>query len=209
MQSDADSPRHGDATPMDEADDAAVAAAVLAGDRDAFGILVNRYQNHVYRLAVRLSNGDRERASDLAQEAFLRAYRGLAGFGFDARFGTWLHRVTMNVAISQTRRERALKRGTTVSLDAPLDGDEDGRRAVAARTRTPDAETVGDETSRLIFAAIDALDDDLKHLVLLVNLEGYSYDDAATILHIPVGTVRSRLHRARELLAQKLKRDSA
>lgn len=190
---------------LQNADDSTLVARSVAGEQDAFRILVERYQNHVYRLALKLSNGDRERAADLAQEAFLRAYRGLAGFAFDAKFGTWLHRVTLNVAISQKRKERAQKRGTAMSLDAPFDESDDSPRQVAARTRTPSQEAVGAESERKVYEAIDSLDGDLKRLVILVNMEGYSYEDAAALLNIPIGTVRSRLHRARDLLLQRLR----
>ncbi|MFN0205267.1 MAG: sigma-70 family RNA polymerase sigma factor [Planctomycetota bacterium] len=186
--------------------DSVVVAAVLGGNRDAFQLLVERYQNQMYRLALRLENGNRDRAADLAQESFLRAFRGLAGFAFDAKFGTWLHRVTVNTSISQKRREKAKKRGTALSLDeTEPDGGEPSRQ-VASGARTPAQETIGGESTKKIYEAIYSLDDELKTLVILVNLEGESYETAAEILNIPVGTVRSRLHRAREVLAQKLQK---
>ncbi|MBI3820144.1 MAG: sigma-70 family RNA polymerase sigma factor [Planctomycetes bacterium] len=188
-----------------ESDDIQLVEDVLKGRVDSFRILVERYQNHVFRLALKLSNGDRERAADLAQETFLRAYRGLAGFAFDAKFSTWLHRVTLNVAISQKRRERAQKRGTALSLDVPVDEQSEEPRQVAARTRTPQQEVVASEGMRRVYEAVNSLDEDLKRLVILVNMEDYSYEDAAMMLNIPIGTVRSRLHRARELLMQKLR----
>lgn len=192
-------------TNLESADDSTLVAEVVAGRQDAFRILVERYQNHVYRLALKLSNGDRDRAADLAQESFLRAYRGLAGFAFDAKFGTWLHRVTLNVAISQKRRELARKRGTAISIDEPSDNEDEPGRQIASATRTPSQEVVGMEGRHKIYEAIESLDDDLKRLVILVNMEGYSYEDAASMLNIPIGTVRSRLHRAREVLLQRLR----
>jgi RNA polymerase sigma-70 factor (ECF subfamily) len=193
-------------TSLDDADDSRVVAEVLKGNREAFRILVERYQDQIYRLALRLENGDRDRAADLAQESFLRAYRGLAGFAFDAKFGTWLHRVTVNTAISLKRKDRAQKRGKALSLDDSEYSEDESTRQVAAPTRTPVQESIGGEGARKVYEAIDALDDELKALVILVNLEGQSYETAAEVLNIPVGTVRSRLHRAREILAQKLQK---
>ncbi len=176
---------------------------VLRGDPDAFRILMERHQNHVHRLALRLSGGDAERAADLSQEAFLRAYRGLDGYGHDAKFSTWLHRITVNVAISRTRKERALKRGKALSLDASY-GEDERPMQVEIRGVGPAASVVADEGCRAILQAIESLDPDLHALVVLVNLEGHSYESAAEILSIPVGTVRSRLHRAREILTRRL-----
>ena len=194
--------------PMEDAEDVAIVRRILLGERDLFRILVERHQDHVYRLALRLSNGDRDRAADLAQDAFLRAYRGLAGFAFDAKFSTWLHRVAVNCAISEKRRERASKRGRALSLDAPAsaEGDEAGMLQVPVRGRAPSAEVVGEEARQAVMSAIDELEDDLRVLVILVNLEEHSYESAAQILSIPVGTVRSRLHRARAILEQKLRK---
>jgi len=196
-----------DSGSAEKLDDASLVQRVLHGDRDLFRTLVERHQDHVYRLALRLSNGDRERANDLAQDAFLRAFRGLAGFTFDAKFGTWLHRVTVNVAISQKRRDWAAKRGSAISLDAPrFRDDPESKPQVAVKGDSPVDESVGDEVRAAVASAIESLDEDLRVLVVFVNIEGHSYEEAAETLHLPIGTVRSRLHRARAVLEQRLRK---
>ena len=158
-------------------------------------------------LVQRVLHGDRERANDLAQDAFLRAFRGLAGFTFDAKFGTWLHRVTVNVAISQKRRDWAAKRGSAISLDAPrFRDDPESKPQVAVKGDSPVDESVGDEVRAAVASAIESLDEDLRVLVVFVNIEGHSYEEAAETLHLPIGTVRSRLHRARAVLEQRLRK---
>lgn len=190
----------------EDVDEAALVRRVLGGERDLFRTLVERHQHSVYRLSLRFSSGDPERARDLAQEVFLRAYRGLAGFSFDSKFGTWLYRVAVNVAISQRRRERAEKRGSALSLDAPPDpSDPESRRQVSVKQTGPSDATEGVELRSAVRAAIDSLEDDLRVLVVLVSLEERTYEEAAQILSIPVGTVRSRMHRARGILAHRLK----
>jgi RNA polymerase sigma-70 factor (ECF subfamily) len=192
--------------PVETLDDAVLVQRVLRGERELFHVLVERHQHHVYRLALRLSNGDRERSNDLAQDAFLHAFRGLVGFSFDAKFGTWLHRVTVNVAISQKRRERAVKRGSAVSLDAPRQRDDpESTPQVAVKGPSPVDDVTGEEARRAVTEAIASLDEDLRVLVVLVNLEEHSYEEAADMLGIPIGTVRSRLHRARAVLEQRLR----
>lgn len=197
-------PRDAGPSVLGEADDPSIVQRILQGETDLYRLLVERHQHHVYRLALRLAGGDPERAEDLAQEAFLRAYRGLAGFAFDAKFGTWLHRVTVNVAVSERRRAVAAKRGMAVSLDAPRGDEDEPRTQVAAPGRGPAGEVVGEEVRRAVMAAVESLDPELRVLVVLVNLEGHTYESAAAILEIPVGTVRSRLHRARAVLEQRL-----
>jgi len=157
---------------------------------------------------MRLANHDRGRAEDISQEAFLRAYRGLAGFEHGARFTTWLHRVTVNVAISEIRRRRAAKRGKALSLDAPIGGEESFtlHSMVGDSGPAPAAGAFADERRRHVLLAVDSLEPELKTLVVLVNFEGKSYEEAAEICSIPIGTVRSRLHRAREVLEARLRR---
>ncbi|MBL8693758.1 MAG: sigma-70 family RNA polymerase sigma factor [Planctomycetes bacterium] len=188
-----------------DADDFTIVERVLRGDRDAFALLVSRYERLVYRLALRLSAGDVERAKDLFQETFLRAYRGLAGFQRGSQFSTWLHRVTVNCSISQHRKDRALKRGRALSLDAPVGEDEESKTQVAARGLDPAGESLDAEGRRRIQDVIGSLEPDLRALVVTVLLEGRSYEEASQMLDVPIGTVRSRLHRARELMLDRLK----
>ena len=187
--------------------DGEVVAQVLRGDREAFRVLVERYERKVYGLALGHLGGDRERAADAAQEIFWKLYRGLRGFQQNARFSTWLHRVAVNHLISEIRKLRALKRGRPLSLDAPLRNkkDDDFRMQVGERSGEPTRRLQNEERGARILSAIEELDEDLRTAVALRDLQDRSYEEIAEILSIPVGTVRSRLHRAREILRHKLK----
>lgn len=194
-------------TPDPAIEDAATVAAVLAGDREKFRKLIERYERKVFNLAFRYLRRDRERATDAAQEIFLKLYRGLGSFRTDARFSTWLHRVAVNHLISEIRKDRAQKRGRALSLDAPLfnkKGD-DFHREVGDRSGEPVGRLTNEEKGRRVLEAIEGLEDELRMVVLLCDVQGQSYEDAAQAMGTPIGTVRSRLHRAREILKQRLK----
>ena len=188
-------------------EDPEIVAAVLAGDRDKFRMLVERYEGKIFHLAYRYLRADRERAADAAQEVFLRVYRGLSTFQRGAKFSTWLHQVAVNFLISEIRKERAQKRGRALSLDAPLfdkSGD-DFHREVTDGKDEPVKRLANEEKGKKVLEAVDALEDELRMVVLLCDVQGQSYEEAADAMGTPVGTVRSRLHRAREILKRKLK----
>jgi RNA polymerase sigma-70 factor (ECF subfamily) len=177
-----------------------------AGDIGAFEALVRRYQGWVFTLALRMV-GDRADAEDMAQEVFLKAYRGLAGFRGGARFSTWLYAVAshhcLNHLASRTARLRRLRRvdgpppepGTTGS--SPLD-------RIADEAPGPDAAAEQGELRRVIQDELLQLTEDHRIVIVLRDLQGLPYEDIANALGIELGTVRSRLHRARMELKARL-----
>jgi RNA polymerase sigma-70 factor (ECF subfamily) len=179
-------------------------ARARAGDRAAFGELIVRHQEVVWGLAWRLTRGMRAQAEDLAQESFVRALQGIANFRGDAAFGTWMHRIVLNLHINRTStlaaraERRALPIGADRDEDAPFQVDPPARRA------RPDEEALQNEQLERLRAAFDDLDEPRRVAVLLRDVEGRSYEEIAELLAIPIGTVRSRLARAREELARKL-----
>ena len=166
----------------------------------AFDELVVKYQDRIYNVAYRMT-GHAEDARDVAQEAFLKAFRNLDSFLGSARFYTWLYRITVNAAIS--RRRHSAVRPRTVRL-----GDGSGDRGALpppdpAQEDPADAANRADVTA-LVEEAIAGLDAEHRAVVALRDIEGRSYDEIAEILDCPRGTVKSRLHRARNLLREAL-----
>lgn len=177
-----------------------------AGDRDAFRSLVEAHQDRVFRLMRRTLRCDRDTAADMAQEVFLRVHRGLASFDGRSKFTTWLHKIAMNVGISEVRHRRALKRNRwTFSLDAPVPGTDDYFAEPESRDAEPSARAHHQEIGAAVRAAVDDLPDDFRQAVLLRDLQGLSYEEIAEILGVPPGTVRSRIHRGRLILQERLR----
>ncbi|MBN1943822.1 MAG: sigma-70 family RNA polymerase sigma factor [Phycisphaerae bacterium] len=175
------------------------------GQLDAFGELVRRYQDRIYNLMYRLCRRP-EIAEELAQETFLKALANLGSFQGTSRFYTWLFRIAKNLALSHLRRDGVVK-------FVPLIGGEDDETAVAdARTAPLAAQREGDpaekavanETHRRIEKALGELDVEHRMVVLLRDMEDMSYEDIGEILELPAGTVKSRLHRARCALRDRL-----
>lgn len=175
--------------------DAALVAATLAGDRDAFGLLVTRYQDRLFNTLVRIG-ASREDAADVVQEAFVQAYTKLASFQGASQFYTWLYRVAMNISISRRRRKRP-----TASLDAAREatGDEPADRAAG-----PEGTAVSHERVAIVRTALAHLGEEQRRILVLREIDGASYEEIAEILELPIGTVRSRLFRARMQLREKL-----
>lgn len=185
-------------------DDRELVAAAKGGERSAFDELVVRHQDKVFNMSYRIL-GDREEALDCSQEIFLSAYRGLQRFDDKARFGTWLYRITVNRCRDQIRRRGFRKYTRPISLDAAgPDQESEGGLEPAARESTPLERASTDERTRLVNAALQELPGDAREILLLRDLQGLSYEEVAEILEVPIGTVRSRLSRARGLLRERL-----
>ncbi|SIQ38199.1 RNA polymerase, sigma-24 subunit, RpoE [Aeromonas sp. RU39B] len=173
---------------------------VQRGDKNAFNLLVRKYQHKVVNLVSRYVNNPGD-VPDVAQEAFIKAYRSLATFRGESAFYTWLYRIAVNTAknylTSQGRRPP--------SSDVEADEAEyyDGGEALT-EVSTPENLILTDEIRETVFAAIDALPEDLRTAITLRELEGLSYEEIAEIMECPVGTVRSRIFRAREAIDKKL-----
>ena len=188
-----------------EAERAADLAAVrrcLAGESDAFGELVARWQDRIYAAVYRMT-GDAEDARDLAQETFLRAWSNLRSFAGGAAFGTWLYSIALNQVRSEMRKRSAQKRGAPLSLDAPVG---EGDRGIDPADPAPGArrrlETA--EHAALVRDAIARLDPEFREVLVLREFQDLSYEEIAASVGVPVGTVRSRLFRAREELRVRL-----
>lgn len=177
----------------------------MRGDHDAFRNLVERHQKRIFGLVLRMLRCDRDTAADLTQEVFLRMFRGLPGFDGSSRFVAWIHKITVNLCISEYRRRRAGKRaGLTLSLDAPLAGTDDLRLDPPGRERQPHERIHDGDARRAVEAAVADLPEEFRHAVLLRDLQGLSYEEIGEILDVPPGTVRSRIHRGRLILQQRL-----
>lgn len=188
------------APPPDDTDQELV-RRVQAGDQTAFNLLVLKYQHRVLKLVGRFVN-DAAEAEDVAQEAFLKAYRALASFRGDSAFYTWLYRIAINTAknalVSQRRRP--------VDFDLDLqDPDQYDRQAKLKESDTPEGVLLTEEIRAVVEEAMEQLPEDLRTAIVLRELEGLSYEEIAEAMDCPVGTVRSRIFRAREAIDKKLK----
>jgi RNA polymerase sigma-70 factor (ECF subfamily) len=177
-------------------DDAELIADALAGHSDSFGQLVQRYQNRLFNTMVHVT-GAREEAEDVVQEAFVNAYLKLKSFAGHSAFYTWLYRIAFNISVSRKRRKRP-----EVSMDAqreicgeePLDLSESPEQLLQRKERHAQ-----------IHAALQELSDEYRSILVLREMEGCCYETIAEMLNLPIGTVRSRIHRARAHLRDSLR----
>ncbi len=185
----------------DEIADSTLVERVQRGDKKAFDLLVIKYQNRVVNLVSRYVR-DVTDAQDIAQEAFLKAYRALPNFRGDSAFYTWLYRIAINTAKNHVA-SRA-RRPQEVQPIGPDDETFDLDEALK-ETDTPENLLLTDEIQRTILEAIEELPDDLRLAITLREVEGLSYDEIAEAMTCPIGTVRSRIFRAREAIDNRLK----
>jgi RNA polymerase sigma-70 factor (ECF subfamily) len=181
------------------ADDHQLIAECLEGRSSAFGELVSRYENRLYNTVVRLTD-NAEDAKDVVQEAFLSAYQSLQSFKGDSLFFTWLYRIAINTAISHKRKQRIVLRsqGQTTDPAEPPDPSEVNRPEHAMETA---------EEEKRIHDALGRLSAEHRTVLIMKDMEGQKYEDMAEILQVPIGTIRSRLHRARLELRDILLKD--
>jgi RNA polymerase sigma-70 factor (ECF subfamily) len=170
-------------------DDAGLIARTLAGDAESFGTLVERYDRAVYNLCLRTLR-DGEEAKDAAQEAFFKAYRGLHTFKTGAKFSTWIFSIAYHACCDRLNRRKRFSGAEMPDRADPSPGPE----ALAERS---------DEASRLR-AAIDALPEKYRTVITLYHLQGRQYDEIARVLDVPMGTVKTHIFRAKELLRKRL-----
>lgn len=175
----------------------------LQGDTMAFEELVALYQNKIYALAYRYM-GNEDDAYDMTQEAFIKAYRSLRSFKGDSSFGTWIYRVATNVCLDELRRRK--RRVFTLSLDEPLatrEGDE-VEKEFADTSPTADILYEQKEFSQYIQNLLDQMKPEHKSAIVLRDLMELSYEEISEVLNCSIGTVKSRISRAREVLRKKL-----
>jgi RNA polymerase sigma-70 factor, ECF subfamily len=177
-------------------DDAQLIDETLAGNRTAFGELVRRYQSRLFNTLLHVV-GSREEAEDVSQEAFVQAFVKLDSFKGRSAFYTWIYRIAFNVSISRRRRKRA-----EISMD--LQRERTGEEPEDTGD-SPDEQLLRAEQVRQVRAAINELNEEHRAVLVLREMEGCDYETIAEILEMPLGTVRSRLHRARLQLREQLK----
>lgn len=176
----------------------------LAGDQRAYGLLVLKYQRRIQRLIGRFVR-DVDMVEDIAQETFIRAYKALHQFRGDAQFYTWLYRIAVNTAKKFLLEH---KHDPTVLESAMAGDDEDEtswKKNEPTTDENPETLLAAKEIAQVVNAAMDALAPDLRQAVVLREIEGMSYEDIALAMDCPVGTVRSRIFRAREAISQRVK----
>ena len=181
-------------------DEAELIGEALGGDSSAFGEIVRRHQDRLYNAIVHFI-GDRTEAEDIVQEAFLQAYLKLETFQGNSAFYTWLYRIAFNTAVSRRRRKRT---ETSVELIREQSGHEPEDTG-----DSPDSQLDRSEQAAQLYSALDRLSDEHRVILVLREIDGCDYEAIAEVLEINVGTVRSRLHRARTQLREKLRQMQA
>ncbi len=174
---------------------------VQKGDKRAFDLLIQKYQHRIISLVSRYVS-DSSEAQDVAQEAFIKAYRAIGRFRGDSAFYTWLYRIAINTAknwiVAKNRRPPAH------DIDA-VDAEQYGMSSRLKETSTPENELLREEIERTVYETIAELPEDLRTAIMLREMDGMSYEEIATTMECPIGTVRSRIFRAREAIDEKLK----
>lgn len=177
----------------------------VAGDQRAYELLVIKYQRRIERLIGRMVR-DTDLVQDIAQETFIRAYRALHQFRGDAQFYTWLYRIAVNTA---KKALMDMKRNPVISENALRGGDDEDETSRVdnelTTEETPETVLAAQEIARMVNAAMEALPEDLRQAVTLREIEGLSYEEISLAMNCPIGTVRSRIFRAREAISAKVR----
>ena len=172
------------------------------GDTQAFGMLVEKYQRKLGRLLSRLIRDPAE-VEDVVQESFIKAYRALPNFRGDSAFYTWLYRIGINTAKNYLV---AMGRRPQVAADIEIEDAENFEDGNELRTMdTPETELMSKEIAQTVNETVASLPEELRTAITLREIEGLSYEEIATLMNCPIGTVRSRIFRARETIAEKLR----
>ncbi len=183
-------------------EDVELVARAKTGDLDAFDLLVRRHQDRLYNTLYRMTGNEHD-ARDLAQDAFLAAWRAIERFTGESRFSTWLHAIAANAARSRGRHLAVVRRVTPVSVEA--EGPDGSVREFAAPGGAPEAPLERREAAEKAQKALDALEPELREAIVLREIEGCDYAAIARIQDVPLGTVKTRIHRARLALREKMR----
>lgn len=182
--------------------DQALVERVQAGDQEAYGLLVTKYQRKLMRLISRLVRDPAE-VEDVAQETFIKAYRALPNFRGDSAFYTWLYRIGINTAknwlVANGRRTPTSTEVDSEEAESYEEGD------LLRDVDTPERLMMSRQIADTVNAAVDKLPEDLRTAITLREIDGLSYEEIAQMMGCPIGTVRSRIFRAREAIAEKLR----
>ena len=185
-----------------EESDLVLVKRVQRGDKTAFDLLVRKYQHKVVKLVLRYVRNPAE-AEDIAQEAFIKAYRALPQFRGDSAFYTWMYRIAINTA----KNSLASRDRSPIAYDLDLNDPEESH-SVQTKLQdpdTPEGMALTEEIRQIVNSAIEGLPEELKTAIVLRELDGLSYEEIAAAMECPVGTVRSRIFRAREAIDKRLR----
>ncbi len=187
-------------------EDRQAVSACQKGNTDAFETLVKKYQKKMLNIAYRMT-GDYEEACEVVQEAFLSAYRAIRAFRGHATFSTWLYAITMNHARNHLRQTTSRARHEQATLDDPVETP-DGTYTNEPHSHETTAleQLERQEIQQEVQECISALDEDYREVLILRDVQGFSYEEISDILKLPDGTVKSRLFRARDMMRERLKR---
>jgi len=181
-------------------DDLALVRKVQAGNKAAFDLLVLKYQHKIANLITRFVH-DHSEVQDVTQEAFIKAYRGLKNFRGESAFYTWLYRIAINTAKNHlASRSRRITEGTDAQ-----EAEQYASATVLHDVADPQREMMTDQIAEVVSTTIEQLPDELKTAITLRELEGMSYEEIANVMGCPIGTVRSRIFRARDAIDQQLR----
>lgn len=189
----------------DKTDDRTLVARFKAGDENAFEILVKKYSGRAYQLAYGVL-GNCEDAEEVAEDVFIRIHRALANFRGDSEFTTWMYRIALNLAKNKYRWNKSRGAKFHISIDAPLEGDDsDDRKLDLPDDRlTPDRTAEHNELQQNVEINLQKLPPQYREALIMRNVEELSYEEMAKLLKCKIGTVKSRLSRAREELRKRL-----
>lgn len=183
--------------------DQQIVERVQRGDKQAFGLLVIKYQRKLGRLISQFIR-DSSEVEDVTQEAFIKAYRALPSFRGDSAFYTWLYRIGINTAknflVSQGRRAPT----NTLSVDSE-DAENYEEGGNLRELNTPESELMSKQIAQTVNLTLDGLPEELRTAIILREIEGLSYEEIASVMNCPIGTVRSRIFRAREAISEELR----
>ncbi len=174
----------------------------IAGDQRAFESLIIPYEQKVYNIALQMFKNEHD-AYDAAQEVLIKVYKNLDKFNFESAFGTWLHRLAMNTCIDEYRKRKRLRQHTS-PLESSSDEEEHPVRQYADSANTPEEAVLEKEVVNEVHSALDALKDDQKMILIYRDIQGMTYDEIALIYECSLGTVKSRISRARKALKDKI-----
>lgn len=176
---------------------------VQRGDKRAFELLVSKYQRRIFRLLSRFIR-DAAEVEDVAQEAFIKAYRALPGFRGESAFYTWLYRIAINTAKNHLASQGRQIRVTSTDVEGD-EGERFDESEAMQDVETPDSVLLSRQVGEAVNRAIDRLPEELRNAIVLREIEGLSYEEIAEAMNCPIGTVRSRIFRAREAIAAELR----
>ena len=179
-------------------DDSEIIKDLLAGDVSKYELIIKKYQSRIINLCYKYTKNYQD-AEEVAQEAFLRAYKSLDKFRYESKFYSWLHRISINCSLNYINSKEKQKEKETISENTCLN-EQEGNSSQETPYNTYNMEDIADKIGRLY----ENLPDDLKLMIKYRDIDDMTYDEIARKANLPIGTVRSRLHRARDILLKEI-----